>query len=392
MGLTQKLGTIPLAILTDASNNVGIGGSPSGSYKLEVTGTAKVSGILTLGSTISNGTYTYTLPSATGTLALTSALGDYLPLAGGTLTGDVTMSATSGVRILSVQTGGVEGRITATSGAWYIGSQSSVPLVLTVGGNGFMSISTTGAATFTTTQTTGTALTINVDAGSGTPTGLKISAGIAAIGAGAKLIQVINSAGDNLFNVLKSGYVGIGVSPSYMFHVQGNLTQSQSLFYNTLNAGTEANILLRLGSNCSNTNSTYLSGGIFGVADKFYIYGNNNIVNANNSYGLLSDIKLKENIVDATPKLKDILKVRIVNYNLKTDPDVKQLGVIAQELEQIFPALIDEHLDKDQEGNLLGTKTKMVKMSIFVPMLIKAIQELSAQNQDLKSRLDKAGL
>ena len=93
MGLTQKLGTIPLAILTDASNNVGIGGSPSGSYKLEVTGTAKVSGILTLSSTISNGTYTYTLPSATGTLALTSALGDYLPLAGGTLTG--ALSGTS---------------------------------------------------------------------------------------------------------------------------------------------------------------------------------------------------------------------------------------------------------------------------------------------------------
>ena len=86
------------------------------------------------------------------------------------------------------------------------------------------------------------------------------------------------------------------------------------------------------------------------------------MVNANNSYGLLSDIKLKENIVDATPKLKDILKVRIVNYNLKTDPDVKQLGVIAQELEKIFPALIDEHLDKDDEGNLLGTTTKMVKI------------------------------
>jgi hypothetical protein len=49
MGLTFKLGTIPLAILTDASNNVGIGGSPSGSYKLEVTGTAKVSSTLLVG-------------------------------------------------------------------------------------------------------------------------------------------------------------------------------------------------------------------------------------------------------------------------------------------------------------------------------------------------------
>ena len=53
----------------------------------DVTGAARVSGVLTLSSTISNGTNTYTLPSATGTLALTSALSSYLPLAGGTLTG-----------------------------------------------------------------------------------------------------------------------------------------------------------------------------------------------------------------------------------------------------------------------------------------------------------------
>lgn len=44
MGLTQKLGTIPLAIFTDASNNIGIGGSPSGSYKFEVTGNIRGTG------------------------------------------------------------------------------------------------------------------------------------------------------------------------------------------------------------------------------------------------------------------------------------------------------------------------------------------------------------
>lgn len=41
---------------------------------LDVAGTGKFSGVLTLGSTISNGTNTYTLPSATGTLALTSQI------------------------------------------------------------------------------------------------------------------------------------------------------------------------------------------------------------------------------------------------------------------------------------------------------------------------------
>ena len=46
--------------------------------------TANFTGQLTLGSTITNGTYTYTLPSATGTLALTSALAPYVPYTGAT--------------------------------------------------------------------------------------------------------------------------------------------------------------------------------------------------------------------------------------------------------------------------------------------------------------------
>ena len=46
--------------------------------------TANFTGQLTLGSTITNGTYTYTLPGATGTLALTSALTGYVPYTGAT--------------------------------------------------------------------------------------------------------------------------------------------------------------------------------------------------------------------------------------------------------------------------------------------------------------------
>jgi hypothetical protein len=61
-----------------------IGSNVVGTNVLDVTGAARVTGILTLGSTITNGTYTYTLPSATGTLALTSALSSYVPYTGAT--------------------------------------------------------------------------------------------------------------------------------------------------------------------------------------------------------------------------------------------------------------------------------------------------------------------
>jgi hypothetical protein len=112
----------------------------------------------------------------------------------------------------------------------------------------------------------------------------------------------------------------------------------------------------------------------------FQVLASGNVQNTNNSYGAISDIKLKENIVDATPKLADLMQVKVRNYNLKSDPTHKQIGVIAQELEQVFPAMVEEATDKDEEGNSLGTTTKGVKYSVFVPMLVKAIQELKAIN------------
>jgi hypothetical protein len=105
-----------------------------------------------------------------------------------------------------------------------------------------------------------------------------------------------------------------------------------------------------------------------------------------NSYGSTSDERLKENIVDATPKLADVMQVRVRNYNYKDQPGDKQLGVIAQELEEIFPGLVHEIPNANPE--LSGTDTvKSVKYSVFVPMLIKAIQELKAQNDELKARV-----
>ena len=118
----------------------------------------------------------------------------------------------------------------------------------------------------------------------------------------------------------------------------------------------------------------------------FLVRPNGNVQNANNSYGAISDIKLKENIVDATPKLDKINQVRVVNYNL-IGSQHKQIGVIAQDLEQIFPGMVDESTDEDKDGNDLGTTTKSVKYSVFVPMLIKAIQEQQAIIESLTARV-----
>ena len=124
---------------------------------------------------------------------------------------------------------------------------------------------------------------------------------------------------------------------------------------------------------------------------QFIIRYSGNAVNSNNSYGALSDAKLKENIVDASPKLADLMQVKVRNYNLIGDT-AKQLGVVAQELETVFPAMVEEAPDRDKDGNDLGTTTKSVKYSVFVPMLIKAMQEQQAIIESLKARLDAANI
>ena len=81
------------------------------------------------------------------------------------------------------------------------------------------------------------------------------------------------------------------------------------------------------------------------------------------------------------------MRLQVRNFNLKSDPDHKQIGFVAQELEQVFPSMVDESPDRDEEGNDLGTTTKSIKTSVLVPILVKAIQEQQSIIQSLTDRI-----
>jgi hypothetical protein len=121
------------------------------------------------------------------------------------------------------------------------------------------------------------------------------------------------------------------------------------------------------------------------INQKAVIYSNGTFGSRTSTYGGISDIKLKENISSATPKLNDLLRVNVVNFNFIDDEKKeKQLGVIAQELEEIFPNMVFESTDKET-----GETTKSVKYSIFTPMLIKALQEANAKITALQEKLER---
>jgi hypothetical protein len=109
---------------------------------------------------------------------------------------------------------------------------------------------------------------------------------------------------------------------------------------------------------------------------------------ATGTLGTISDIRMKKNVADATPKLEQLMQLRVVNYNLIDDPkEQKLLGFVAQEIEQIFPKLIEEFDVRDQETKELIMMQKTVKTTVLIPMLVKAIQEQQALITALTTRI-----
>jgi hypothetical protein len=111
---------------------------------------------------------------------------------------------------------------------------------------------------------------------------------------------------------------------------------------------------------------------------------NGNVQNTNNSYGAISDIKLKENIVDANSQWDDLKALQVRNYNFKEGQTHTQIGLVAQEVELVSPGLVSESPDHDEEGNDLGTVTKSVNYSVLYMKAVKALQEAMERIETLQ--------
>ena len=143
----------------------------------------------------------------------------------------------------------------------------------------------------------------------------------------------------------------------------------------------------------TNSNANWVMYSTGAANYRFYV-GWNGTVNATNAtISAISDQRLKENITDLDIGLDAImaLKPRKFDWKEGKGKDIKgDRGFIAQEFEQVFPDLIDEWLDPAPEGE---EPYKSVRQDL-IPVLVKAIQELSAKVDaqaaeivDLKAKL-----
>jgi len=294
--------------------------------------------------------------------------------------------------------------IWAVAGTDAAGSAISFTQAMTLDASGRLGIGETSPTQQVHAKTASTTYYLAETTGTGTSSGFRMKAGASAdytlftTQGGNQFAIYDNAAGAERARITSGGYFKASNAGSYIgstgtYHELVNDAEtSPSAFIRNSNASFSSTVLAVTCGNTTTNNTFYFLDCNNGTpTTKFRIADSGNVTNTNNSYGAISDIKLKENIVDASPKLADLMQVKVRSYNMIGDT-TKQLGVVAQELETVFPSMIDESPDRDAEGNDLGTTTKSVKYSVFVPMLIKAMQEQQAMIESLRQRLSAANL
>ena len=184
----------------------------------------------------------------------------------------------------------------------------------------------------------------------------------------------------------QAGYSNTGASNTFLGTIAGYnaTTGSSNIFigYNATPASVGDSGELVIGVNSTGKGS-----------NTGYIVGNGNIYQGNNSssWATTSDQRLKKNIVDNTEGLEKINALRVRNFEYRlpeeVDPELKpsdaiqrvgiQLGVIAQELQQVCPDCVKEE----------STGVLSVDSDNMTWYLVNAVKELSAQITELQSEI-----
>ena len=106
-------------------------------------------------------------------------------------------------------------------------------------------------------------------------------------------------------------------------------------------------------------------------------------------YNTGSDRRFKTNIINIESQIKNLSNIKSKKYiNIKTGKT--EFGVIAQEIQQIYPELVSEIdyiVDDNEEANSM--KRLAVNYQGFIPILINTINEQQVMIEELQSKVDE---
>ena len=160
-------------------------------------------------------------------------------------------------------------------------------------------------------------------------------------------------------------------------HTDGNPEGIKIVFGNAAPDNTTANFF-----ECIDTGATRL-----------IISGEGDVTNHDNSYGSISDERIKEQVADASSQWNDIKAIKVRKYKMKEDvaakgdsDDLWQIGVVAQELETAgMNGLVKEEVT---DGDTIK-QYKTVKYSVLYMKAIKALQEAMDRIETLEAKVNE---
>jgi hypothetical protein len=96
-----------------------------------------------------------------------------------------------------------------------------------------------------------------------------------------------------------------------------------------------------------------------------------------------SDARLKTNIKEYVGGLETVMKMKPVTYSSKSHLDVEEIGFLAQDLQPIYPYVVEGNPDDDINIHPMG-----IDYGKITPLLVKAIQEQQQMINELKSEVE----
>jgi len=416
MGLTFNLGRISPSVFTDSSLNVGIGAAPSGSYKLEVTGTAKVSSTLLI-----SGAATFSSSVSVG-----GADQGYQLDVKRTSTGDSTFDSIA--NFYKASTNATQLLIRAKNGLIDLAGS------YVVGGGGpqtalSFSVSPSGGSPTEAMRITSTG---NVGIGTNTPTayGTKnlevngsASAYIIVKGSSNAVIGELAADGDvYLSSKTANNLIFRTTDTERMRITSGGFLKakgSDSTYFTTnnvheLRTGVGNDYTTIISSTAASPYGVYIAypnANPNGVVNEFFICADNiatrvvirsngGLANYQANNVNLSDERTKKDIIPLESYWDKFKAIQIVKFKYKDQThDDFNIGVIAQQVEAVAPEFVDvdgwNKAELDEDGNKIISDEEPLK-AIYTADLhhatIKVLQEAMAKIEELNERLNKAGL
>tara|TARA_R100001443_G_scaffold116314_1_gene136392 strand:+ start:4331 stop:5626 length:1296 start_codon:yes stop_codon:yes gene_type:complete len=193
-------------------------------------------------------------------------------------------------------------------------------------------------------------------------------------------------------NINRDGHVGIGTTPNSTFPLDvrtNTASQYAALFVNNGDNANRYGIKLQCGASGGGGTTYYMRCDDGGGTPIGYIAQDG----ADLKFIQDSDIRLKKDVIDTTIKgLDTINAIKVRDFKWKRNNISAVAGFIANELKTVFPSAVVGTEDAmedilDDDGKKTGERIAPmgVAKQELVPVLIKAVQELSAKVTALES-------